>query len=183
MRKIEWRRILKRRRAAYQAAHPLAKMLAVRHLVRAIGRHKKVAIYAPIGDELDILPLVDIAPEHQFLLPRIELGDDRKGMIFLPFSAGLEEGPHGVKQPPKGIEVAPDIVVLPLLGMDQQGVRLGYGGGYYDRKLALLPHVHRVGVGFATQLVASLPRAAHDMGLDMMVTDLGILDVDRGALF
>jgi 5-formyltetrahydrofolate cyclo-ligase len=118
-----------------------------------------------------------------FCCPRIELGDDRKGMIFLPFSAGLEEGPHGVKQPPKGIEVAPDIVVLPLLGMDQQGVRLGYGGGYYDRKLALLPHVHRVGVGFATQLVASLPRAAHDMGLDMMVTDLGILDVDRGALF
>ena len=180
MSKIEWRLILKRRRAAYQAAHPLAAMLAVQHLARAIGGHKKVAIYVPLGDELDILPLLNNAPHHQFLLPRIELGDEHKGMSFLPFSSCLEEGPHGIRQPAKGIEVTPDIVVLPLLGMDQKGVRLGYGGGYYDRKLAMLPEVQRVGVGFATQLVASLPREDHDMGLNLMVTDLGMLDVGRG---
>ena len=65
--------------------------------------------------------------------------------------------------------------------MDHEGVRLGYGGGYYDRKLADLPHVRRVGVGFATQLVASLPEEQHDMRLDILVTDLGVTQLDRGA--
>lgn len=179
--KPQWRNILNRRRKAYHAAHPTITAMILGHLSDLIHQRQVVAIYAALDGELDILPLCQMRPDVTFLLPRIEANDVGKHMQFLPWSEDLEDGPYGLKQPARGHEYAPNMVILPLLGMDHEGVRLGYGGGYYDRKLADLPHVRRVGVGFATQLVASLPEEQHDMRLDILVTDLGVTQLDRGA--
>src|SRR5207253_1457477 len=74
-----------------------------------------------------------------------------------------------------------DVVFLPLVGFDAQGVRLGTGGGYYDRAFAFRRgrsawHVPRlVGLAYAFQQVERIAPAAHDVLLDAVVTDEGII--------
>ncbi|NQS72535.1 MAG: 5-formyltetrahydrofolate cyclo-ligase [Desulfobulbaceae bacterium] len=69
-----------------------------------------------------------------------------------------------------------DAVLLPGLLFDRDGNRLGYGGGFYDRFLAhKAPQALRIGLAFFCQLIASMPVLAHDMRLDILVTEQGIL--------
>ncbi len=71
--------------------------------------------------------------------------------------------------------VEPDIVVMPLLGFDAKGTRLGYGGGYYDRTLAAMKkRPLLVGYAFAAQELPSIPREPHDRPLDLIVTEAGV---------
>jgi len=63
---------------------------------------------------------------------------------------------------------------MPLLGFDKRGTRLGYGGGYYDRTLERLGKRPRlVGIAFAAQEIEDIPREAHDVPLDVIVTEQG----------
>ena len=69
----------------------------------------------------------------------------------------------------------PDIVMMPLLGFDRWGTRLGYGGGYYDRSIAALrQRPLLVGLAFAIQEFDSIPRQDHDIALDAVVTEAGL---------
>ncbi len=77
--------------------------------------------------------------------------------------------------PPDAPAAVPDLVLLPLLGFDDSGTRLGYGGGFYDRTLAALPVRPRlVGLAFAAQHLAAIPRDQHDIPLDAVVTEDGV---------
>ena len=67
--------------------------------------------------------------------------------------------------------------LAPLLAFDAEGHRLGYGGGYYDRTLEALRAQHSVlaiGVAYAGQEMAQLPREAHDHTLDAILTENGL---------
>lgn len=70
----------------------------------------------------------------------------------------------------------PDVVIVPGLAFTAQGDRLGQGGGWYDRFLAdVRSDCTAIGVCFAEQIVDSLPVEAHDVVLDRVVTDRGLL--------
>lgn len=76
--------------------------------------------------------------------------------------------------------VRPDVLLVPLLAFDRQGGRLGYGAGYYDRTIADLRasgRVRTLGLAFAAQEVAVTPRENHDVLLDGVVTETGLLEV------
>jgi len=64
-----------------------------------------------------------------------------------------------------------DLVIVPLLGFDDDGNRLGRGKGWYDRFLALQPKALKVGVAFETQRVESIPVEVHDVALDVVCTE------------
>jgi 5-formyltetrahydrofolate cyclo-ligase len=86
----------------------------------------------------------------------------------------------GVREPKltEGIPVdSIDVVLLPGVAFDKQGFRLGYGGGYYDRFLPLLsPHTITIGVAYELQLLQQVPTEAHDIPLDLIVTESQILN-------
>jgi 5-formyltetrahydrofolate cyclo-ligase len=65
------------------------------------------------------------------------------------------------------------VLLVPLLAFDASGYRLGYGGGFYDRTLALL-QVPAIGIAYAGQEVPSLPHEPHDRTLDMVLTEHGL---------
>jgi 5-formyltetrahydrofolate cyclo-ligase len=87
----------------------------------------------------------------------------------------LIDGPMGVRQPVRGDPIPVgiiDLVIVPGLGFDAFGNRLGRGRGFYDRFLAQATfHGVACGFGLEEQVVASIPEAAHDMPIDMLVTD------------
>jgi 5,10-methenyltetrahydrofolate synthetase len=76
----------------------------------------------------------------------------------------------------EGAAVVPDVVVVPCVGFTADGHRLGYGGGYYDRWLALHPQVTSVGVGwsFAEIGADAFATGAHDVALAIIVTERGV---------
>jgi 5-formyltetrahydrofolate cyclo-ligase len=79
-------------------------------------------------------------------------------------------------------EVLPDLLLVPLIGFDGDGNRLGQGGGYYDRTLPLLRRqrsILAIGVAFSVQFVPSLPCVATDQRLDAVVTENEWIDPVR----
>ncbi len=89
----------------------------------------------------------------------------------------LQPGYRGILEPElQADKVFPsdklDIVLVPGLLFDRNGNRLGYGGGYYDRFLALqAPQALRIGLAFSCQIAAGIPAMAHDVPLHMVVTE------------
>lgn len=144
-----------------------------------------VAAYWPIRDELDCRPvLTRLMDSGQPVCLPVVAGDE------LPLELRLwEEGAplypagFGTLAPPETAPLAvPDYILMPLLGFDAHGTRLGYGGGYYDRTLAAL--VRRpvlIGFAFALQELENIPRAEHDVPLDAVVTEAGVRMFGSGA--
>ncbi len=84
-----------------------------------------------------------------------------------------EQGPDGVPQPSLGALLDPgalDLVFVPGLAFAKNGVRLGRGGGHYDRLLAAISGL-KVGVAMDWQVVGELPQELHDVRMDLVVTD------------
>ncbi|GAX02698.1 5-formyltetrahydrofolate cyclo-ligase [Secundilactobacillus pentosiphilus] len=105
------------------------------------NRSQTVAVTLSTGFELDTQPIIDAAKQaHKEIVVPKTFSTDRK-MVFLPLTDAtvLKESKFGIMEPENGIEVTKkqiDLIVVPGLGFTKKGVRLGFGGGYYDRFLA-----------------------------------------------
>jgi 5,10-methenyltetrahydrofolate synthetase len=76
--------------------------------------------------------------------------------------------------------VTPDALLIPLVGYDTAGYRLGYGGGYYDRTLAtVVPRALRIGVGYDDTELATIYPQPHDLPMNAIVTERRALTFAR----
>ena len=143
-----------------------------------------VAAYASINSEFDTGTfLADAASRgKQCLLPRI---DRARRAIDLwrvaDFEHDLLAGTWGIREPdPATCErVDParvDFILVPGVAFTAQGGRLGYGGGYYDGLLLLIPDALKVAAAFPLQILDSLPTGPRDIPVDLVVTDAAIYD-------
>jgi len=106
--------------------------------------------------------------------PRVTGKDQPLDFHHVPDGEVLEPGSFGIPEPLESWpRAAPDVLLVPLLAFDASGHRLGYGGGFYDRTLALLK-VPAIGIAYAGQQIASLPYAAHDRRLNAVLTERGL---------
>jgi 5-formyltetrahydrofolate cyclo-ligase len=152
-------------------------LLATLRRERPIDTPAVVSGFWPIKEEIDIRPLmIELSNEGcQLALPVVQ--GKGKPLIFRAWRPGdpLEAGVFGTLQPSAKREVMePDALIVPLLACDEEGWRLGYGGGFYDRTLAGLRSkktITAVGVGFNDQLVPQVPHGPSDQRLDWLLTD------------
>ncbi|KAA5605703.1 5-formyltetrahydrofolate cyclo-ligase [Roseospira marina] len=149
-----------------------------------------VAGYWPMRGELDPGPLLAILAErgHPVALPVTPPADAPPCLRFRRWDgnpASLAPGPFKTRHPPEGApDVQPDWMLVPLLGFDRRGQRLGYGGGFYDRYLAARgPALTALGFAFAVQEIpladGGVPCEPHDRPLTALVTDAGIIRPER----
>jgi 5-formyltetrahydrofolate cyclo-ligase len=135
-----------------------------------------VAGFLPIGDEIDLLPLLHALHDrgHPIALPVTpKRGLPLTFRLWIPGDELVEER-FGTRRP-TGPDCTPDFLLVPLLAFDAKGGRLGYGGGFYDRTLATLPNRFRLGCAFAAQQVDAVPVGPYDIRLDAVATENGII--------
>ena len=164
-----------RLQAAQQAASHLMK---TRWLVQA--RH--VAVYLAAGSELDTLVLIERLwrAGKQVYVPRVRLGGHLTFHTYTPCTP-LRASAHGIEEPAGATARrrvrSMDVVIVPLTAFDARGNRLGSGGGYYDRTLAVRRAGSRprlLGYAYAMQEVPTLPAEYWDVRLDAVITEKGV---------
>ncbi|HET8727511.1 MAG TPA: 5-formyltetrahydrofolate cyclo-ligase [Alphaproteobacteria bacterium] len=173
------RREAKARRAAAHARAGTAAAPALRdRFLEAVplAAGAVVAGYAPIRDEIDVLPLLARLAErgHPCCLPVVTAPASPLRFRRWTPDAAMEEGAFGVAAPAQGEEVRPSLLLVPMLAFDRAGRRMGYGAGFYDRTLAALRAegpVTAVGIAYADQEAPSVPVDIHDQALDWIVTE------------
>ncbi len=174
------RAALKERREELAARDPDAgETLAAKFPMKLFERYgPTVALYLPIGSEIDPKPLMGklVAAGAKLALPCVQ---NDGSMVYRAYTRGdmLEQRPFGLLEPnPEVPEVNPTLVITPLLGFDRNGNRLGYGKGHYDRALTRLRNHGRVfvcGLAYFEQEVEEVPAEPHDVPLDWVMTERG----------
>jgi 5-formyltetrahydrofolate cyclo-ligase len=171
----------------YRAAASAAIAARAWPLVTARGP-RVLAAYVAMRSEVDPAPLAAVAHADGITvgLPVVLPGG---GLVFRRHEPGhvLVPGGFGTMVPVEAAPpVDPDVIIVPLVGFDRSGTRLGYGKGHYDRTIAALrarglaPRL--VGVAFSAQEVDTIPHEPHDVPLDVIVTETETLDVNaQGA--
>jgi 5-formyltetrahydrofolate cyclo-ligase len=151
--------------------------------IAAAARPRCLAGYLPIRSEVDPRPILAAAREAAItiVLPAIA---DAVTIVFRTWRQGASLVPAGFgtiapeATAPVGL---PDLILLPLVGFDRSGIRLGYGRGFYDRAIAGLHAVGRrpalVGLAFSVQEVPRIPHEPHDVRLDWVVTESETLNL------
>jgi len=186
--KAELRRAARRRRAALAASQPEFAAALAQHIAALdIGAGTVVGGYRARKDEADPgLLLARLAEQGcAIAFPRVVAKDAGLEFHLPPPSAShgenLAPGAFGISEPPRHWPRAtPSVLLVPLLAFDAHGHRLGYGGGYYDRTLAASA-ARAIGVAYAGQETAPLPREPHDRALDLIVTENGVRRFTRDA--
>lgn len=140
--------------------------------------HSCVAGFAPIGDEIDLWPLLHHLRDLGRIIGLPVTKAKPAPLIFRDWTKNCEMGcdKYGIQYPLNGVAIDPTLILVPLLAFTSRGERLGYGGGYYDRTLSKLRSAGEVfacGVSYAGQEVDSLPTDAHDQHLDGILTEHG----------
>ncbi|MDQ6647208.1 MAG: 5-formyltetrahydrofolate cyclo-ligase [Pseudomonadota bacterium] len=147
----------------------------------------RVAGYWASHGELPLnLAIPPLAARGQhFLLPVIGKG---RQLLFAPWQSGEDVQPnrYGIPEPTDTRQLLEpfqlDLVLVPLLGFDRRGNRLGHGGGYYDRSFAFLNDQVRptqpllVGVGYAFQELPKVDEEDWDVPLDFIATESELID-------
>lgn len=150
-------------------------ILPVPHPFRArLSKGLTVASYVPMGSEADPFPFARAAVEAGCVIALPHVVDRATPMRFLAWDteAALAAGPYGLSQPrADAAELAPDIILTPLVGFDRRGNRIGQGAGYYDRAFVAHPHAWRVGVAMSVQEVAALTPDSWDVPLHAIATE------------
>lgn len=133
-----------------------------------------VASYVPIGSEADPAPLARAALEAGCIVALPHVVDRATPIRFLAWATDLplDAGPFGLSQPAASApELAPDMILTPLLGFDRRGNRIGQGAGHYDRAFALHPAAWRVGVAWSVQEVEAIAPDPWDVPLHAIATE------------
>jgi len=147
----------------------------------AVAPGTLASAYWPMGDEIDPRPLMEAlhGRGHPLALPAIRAAG--QPLDFRAWRPGepLQPAGFGTREPAESAPlVRPSLLLVPLLAFDAAGYRLGYGGGFYDRSLALLRQagdILAVGLAYAAQQVPAVPREATDQPLDLVVTERGVI--------
>ena len=172
-------------RAMLMAAHAGSARLAIRDRYFASFDPQPdtvVSAFWPTPGELDLRPLLEALHARGCVCALPVVVARNTPLVFRSWvpDTPLVTSRFGIAEPgPERPAVRPQQALVPLLAFDDDGYRLGYGGGFYDRTLAALRAdgagpLLAIGVGLEAQRRPSLPREAFDARLDWLLTEEGV---------
>ena len=182
-----WRRAERERLIDCRAAVPVLErrardLLITAHLRAALPdlANRHIGFYWPFKGEYDPRPLVRALHREGARLALPVVVQRARPMEFRAWRPRMRmaKGVWDILVPAEGPPVQPDTLLVPLVGFDARGYRLGHGGGYYDRTLAAMPRRPlAVGIGFESLRLPTIHPQPHDIPMDMIVTERGTAEV------
>jgi 5,10-methenyltetrahydrofolate synthetase len=175
------RRQLQMERQTMVDRHRRADQLQEVLRVWLLGRSEvAIGAYWPIKGEFDTLPALYrwAETDSQRIIGLPVILRETKQLRFHAWWPGcpMEEDAYGIPKPKDTPQFEPQLLLVPCVGYGPRGYRLGYGGGFYDRTLAeLRPKPVTVGLAYSHGHVPWLQPEPHDVPLDVIVTDEGVV--------
>lgn len=183
-RKRELRAATLRRRDALSASEIAARSARAGARLRALSEVRAagtIMFFVSFGSEIDTVPMIRRALEDgkQVAVPRA----DRCARKLMPYEvrdlpSDLAPGEYGILEPKPHLPPVPldgiDAVIVPAVAWSEDGFRVGYGAGYYDRFLSQIPTAVRIGLGFELQVVSEVPHGPHDLPVNLLVTEAAV---------
>ena len=182
--KTALRRLALSRRDAMSAEARAAASLSVCRALESLPElegAKTLLVYAAAGSECDLRALYEALRARGARLAFPLAAEDGRMAAFVP-TGPLVPGRFGIPEPdaesslylpPEGL----DAVLVPCVGFDAQGNRLGHGRGYYDRYLPLCPQAAAILTAFEAQRLDHVPREEHDLAFSVLVTEAGVFRI------
>ena len=135
--------------------------------------------YYPVNSEISCLDVLEILEKKNFKIS-LPITKKNNNMDFYEwsFKDSLRVSQQGIPEPNTKKKVIPDVLIVPLVGFDNNKFRLGYGGGFYDRyisKLSKFKKVLTVGFAFSFQEISKIPTNKFDQKLNFILTDKEII--------
>ncbi len=151
------------------------------HLRKFLKPYTTVFAYVSKEPEVESLVIINSLLDEgkTVVVPIIETRTKTLRLSYLKSVADLEPGTFHVPEP-LAAEIPADIgkieiALLPLIGFDRSGNRIGYGAGYYDRFFDAYPDIPRIGLAYACQEVPAIPAESFDRKMDWIVTENRII--------
>ena len=179
------RSLLKRRRSLPEKLLKLVSREINTHLANEIQNRdfKRILLYQSIDNEPSIKETIELAwqKDIEVYIPKV-ISKEKIIINRLRKNSTYSKNKFGIKESNDldTVELAEiDLAVLPLVGIDINGFRLGYGGGYYDRvfyqrsELSRKPFI--IGAGYAFQILEVSFAEDHDLKCDSVITEKGVL--------
>lgn len=147
-----------------------------RYFLRAFGCYDSFFVYNSFRSEASTAAIISalIKADKRVYCPKVR----GREMLRVPYGE-MQKGAYGIMEPvgePYSGRI--DVCVTPLLAVDGQGFRLGYGGGYYDRYFAV-SDVIKVGIGYGFQQTSVNFREENDVPLNFFICERGITKYER----
>ena len=187
-----WRALARAELLSLRKASPLAERrrhdARVNDLLRfafAPASGLVIGFYWPMKAEVDPRPAIERFREMGARAALPVVVEKAAPLQFREWWPGIETRPgvFGLPVPQGSAEVVPDVVLVPPVGFDDAGYRLGYGGGYFDRTLAKLsPQPLKIGVARESGRMQTIQPQPHDIPMDFIVTERGIHEVTQRGL-
>ena len=144
---------------------------------------KSVFFYASFRSEVETLSMIKESIEMGKIavLPKVDKNEHKLKLYEIKDVVELTPGYMGIPEPSQGddrlVNIGEvDLVIIPGAAFDYSGNRLGYGGGYYDILLSeSMKKIPIIALAYEEQIVDKIPSAAHDVKVDMIVTDKRVI--------
>jgi 5-formyltetrahydrofolate cyclo-ligase len=149
------------------------------------ARKSVVGFCWPHRGEYDPRPVMDFFLKHGATLALPEVVNKHEPLRFRKWwpQAPMKIGAYKIPVPDNTDFVSVDTLIIPMIGFDELGFRLGYGGGFFDRTLvAMNPRPLAIGVGFEILRLNDVHPQPHDVPMDFIVTEVGIYRVTLSGL-
>ena len=182
-RKAERTRLLAERAALSALVRRTAREAIEAHLDHELSRWLDhvvgltISAWWPINAELDLRPWLSRIAAKGLRVALPVVVERAKPLVFRSWSRNsrMETGFWNIPVPADGSECVPDLCLIPLVGWDADGFRLGYGGGYFDRTLAALSsRPVAIGIGLQQAKLATVFPQPHDIPMKAIITESGL---------
>jgi 5-formyltetrahydrofolate cyclo-ligase len=148
--------------------------------IYAFKNAQKIGVYYPIGSEIFTQDIIQelISQGKEIFLPKVtsETMEFRKIVDF----SSLEHGSFDIMEPREGcpVENNLDVILVPTVGIDLSGVRLGYGYGFYDKFLTENKTI-TISLTLEKQIIKKIPKSDHDILIDWIITEDKMIQTQR----
>lgn len=148
--------------------------------IYAFKNAQKIGVYYPIGSEIFTQDIIQelISQGKEIFLPKVT-GKTMEFRKIIDFSS-LEHGSFDIMEPKDDCPVNNnlDVILVPTVGIDHSGVRLGYGYGFYDKFLVENKTI-TISLTLEKQIIKKIPKSDHDILMNWIVTEDQIIQTQR----